>query len=104
MVDVQFRNRFFSRFEAQSVPTMVQNETLNRHQIMPKSKLCKHIDLQMNLDACLAPPSQKNLQKHSNGMQNQGFHSARKKDISRPNKDPRIDSSGSKDETKSPPE
>ena len=82
---------------------MLVNETQNRNKIMQNqsSKLCKlQTHLLMNLDACLvwygslAPPNQKDLQTRCEGilgMQNQRFHSVRKKDIPQPNKHPRID-------------
>ena len=57
----------------------------------------------MNLDACMAPPNQKKLQKHCKGMQNQGFQSVCKKGIPQPNKHPKIDIFGPKYAPKSPP-
>ena len=65
---------------------MHQSEAPNRHKIVPKSEFCKKNDLLMNLDACMAPPNQKNLQKHCKGMQNQGFHAVCKNDITQPSK------------------
>ena len=63
---------------------MVQNEAPNPHKITPKSRLCKNSDFRMIVDACMAPPNQKNLQQHCKGMQNQGFHAVCKNDVPQP--------------------